>query len=183
MPLCFCFSGGCRARGGTDPLSGEPKGLNIGARLHEKHNLEDKILTVQEAENRAQAAVDSQIEEITTYLSASTLADRVSGPSSISGGRLWSRADDEDSHNSANLSRTCRSRPEDNSARSARTPHPPPIHRSRRDEIVACLTDLRSEVEEFFIDVSLRLDNLVSFSPKGPHHHFCCSTASMHWIA
>ena len=82
MPLCFCISGGCRERGGIS-LSGKHKGLSISARLLEKHALEDKILAVKEADQKAQAAVDSQLEEITTYLSASTLADRVSGSSSI----------------------------------------------------------------------------------------------------
>ena len=105
MPLCLCVSGGCHARGGTDLSFSKPKGLNISA--HAKHTLEDKILIVQEAENRAQATVDSQLEEITSYLSATTLADCVSGPSNGSGGRLWSRADGDEaifpSHKLANF--------------------------------------------------------------------------------
>jgi hypothetical protein len=179
MPLCFCIPGGCRARGGIDPLSGKPNGLNIGACLLKKHTLEDKLRTVQEAENRAQAAVDSQLEEITAYLSATTLADRVSGPSSSSGGRLWSRVDGDEaifpSHKPGNLSgsRTCRNRPEYNpGARSPQVPRSPSILRSRRDEIVSFLTDLQSEVEEFVIDVSSRLDNLAPPLLKEPPSPF-----------
>ena len=173
MPLCFCVSGGCRARGGTDLSSGKPKGLNISARLHAKHTLEDKMLTVREAENRAQATVDSQLEEITSYLSATTLADRVSGPSNGSGSRLWSRVDGDGaifpSRKSANFGSS--DRPEHNS-RYPQAPRSSSTYRSQRDEVVSCLTDLQSEVEEFVIDVSLRLDNLVPFSPKGPPSPF-----------
>jgi hypothetical protein len=182
MPLCYCISGGCREQGGIDPLSGKPKGLSISARLHEKHALEDRILAVKEAENRAQAAVDSQLEEITTYLSTSTLADRVSGSSSILGGRLWSRADDDeaifpirDSRNSSK-SRSPPNRPEHTygtrSPQSQRSPRSPPTHRSRRDEILSCLADLESEVKEVVDNVSLRLDSLVPFSPIGPPSPF-----------
>jgi hypothetical protein len=150
--------------------------LNISARLHDKHTLEDKILFVREAENSAQAAVDLQLEEITTYLSASTLADRVSGPSSSSGGRLWSRADGNEavfpSHKSRNSSRskTRRNHPENNFgvlSPQSQAKRLPSTCRSRSDEIVCCLSDLQSEVEEFVLDVSLRLDNLVPLSARG----------------
>jgi len=179
MPLCSCVSGGCRERGGIDPLTGKSKGLSISARLREKHALEDKILAVKEAENKAQAAVDSQIEEITTYLSTSTLADRVSGPFSNLGGRLWSRTDgDADcfpSRVSVNLSKSRDSpnRPEHNSGtRSPQSQRSPPDLRSRKDEIQSSLLDLQSDVKEFVDEVSLRLDGLVPFSPKGPPSAF-----------
>lgn len=179
MPLCYCISGGCRERGGIDRLSSKPKGLSISARLHEKHALEDEILAVKEAENRAQAAVDSQLDEITAYLSTSTLADRVSSTSSILGGRLWSRADDDETifpiRDSANSSksRSSSNRPEHNSGtRFPQSQHSPPTYQSQRDEILSCLTDLQSEVKEFVDNVSLRLDGLVPFSPIGPPSPF-----------
>jgi hypothetical protein len=49
MPFCSCISGACHERGGMDPLTSKPKGLNISARTYEKHLLEDKILAVKES--------------------------------------------------------------------------------------------------------------------------------------
>jgi hypothetical protein len=179
MPLCYCISGSCCERGGIDSLSGKPKGLSISARLHEKHALEDKILAVKEANDRAEAAVNSQIEEITAHLSTSTLADRVSGPFSNFGGRLWSRADGDEaifpSSDSANSSksRSFPNRPEHKSGtQSQSSPLSPPTHRSRQDEILSCLSNLQSEVKEFVDDVSLRLDSLAPFSPIEPPSPF-----------
>jgi hypothetical protein len=91
MPTCFCAAYGCCSSGGKDPLSHKPFGRKVDGRTFKAHTLADKQAAFRAAEENAEAVLTAQIEEITAHLSASVLADKVSGPSSIPGGRLWSR--------------------------------------------------------------------------------------------
>jgi len=81
MPLCFCVSSGCSTAGGTDPISHEPLGRKVDGRTFKAHSNADRKAALHAAEQNTEATVDAQIEEITTYLVASVLADEVSGPS------------------------------------------------------------------------------------------------------
>ena len=58
----------------------------------------DRQAAFRAAEKNTETAIDTEIEEITAYLSASVLADRVSGPSQSPGGSLWSRHVDFEDH-------------------------------------------------------------------------------------
>jgi hypothetical protein len=57
------------------------------------HTVADRQAAFHAAEQDTMATVETQIEEITAYLSATVLADDVSGPSPTPGGSLWSRLD------------------------------------------------------------------------------------------
>ena len=94
MPLCFCESYGCSSAGGTDLTSHKPKGKNVDTRTFKVHSVADRQATFRAAEKNTETAIDTEIKEITAYLSASVLADRVSGPLQSPGGSLWSRHDD-----------------------------------------------------------------------------------------
>ncbi len=123
--------------------------------------MEDKLAAFKETEEQAQAAVDAQLKEITLHLSSTTFADRVTGPTSNPGGRLWFRDDSDEallpSHDMPNSLKfqTCPDRHAHTSgARSSVpqcTPISPPTRRSQHDEVFSCLSDLESEVEEMLM--------------------------------
>src|SRR5271155_1359009 len=91
MPICFCVSHGCSSAGGTDPISHKPRGKNVDTRTLKAHSVADRQVALHAAEQNTEATIDTQIKEITAYLSASVLADEVSRPSKSPGGSLWSR--------------------------------------------------------------------------------------------
>jgi hypothetical protein len=94
MPICFCVSHGCSSAGGTDPISHKPRGKNVDTRTLKAHSVADRQVALHAAQQNTEATIDTQIKEITAYLSASVLADEVSGPSKSPGGSLWSRHSD-----------------------------------------------------------------------------------------
>ena len=170
MPLCFCISGGCYKAGGTDPISGRPKGRSINSRLFEKHGLEDKLAKVREAEEKTQAAIDAELEEITFRLSGSTLSDRVSGPINNPGGRLWSSDNSDEAflpnHDIPN-SLKLKFHPKHHDTRTSEgrpLPQYPLPRRSREGEVLSCLAALESEVEELADNVTRGLASLVPCS-------------------
>ena len=185
MPLCFCISGGCYKAGATDPISGKPKGRSINSRLFEKHVLEDKLAKVREAEERTQAAVDAELEEVIFRLSGSTLSDRVSGPIDNPGGRLWSNDNSDEAflpnHNIPNSLKS-KSHPKHHDTRTSEgrslLQYSPPTRRSREGEVLSCLSALESEVEELADNITRGLTNLTpcslsrSPSPFPLIHHF-----------
>ena len=74
-----------------DPILGKPRGKNVDAHTFKAHLVADRQAALCAAEQNTKAIIDTQIEEITTYLSAS-LSDKVSRPSEqSSGGSFWSR--------------------------------------------------------------------------------------------
>jgi hypothetical protein len=95
MPTCFCISHGCYASGGQDPISRRPSGRNVDGRTYKAHTVADRQAEFRAAEENTEAVLAVQIEEITAHLSASVLADNVSGPSLVPGGPLWSRNSSE----------------------------------------------------------------------------------------
>jgi hypothetical protein len=96
MPTCFCVTHGCYSSCGKDPISDKPLGRNVDGRTFKAHTLADRQAAFRAAEENTEAVLTAQIEEITAHLSASVLADNVSGPSLVPGGPLWSRDDSED---------------------------------------------------------------------------------------
>src|ERR1700679_290514 len=93
MPICFCVSHGCSSAGGMDPISKKPRGKDVSTRMLKAHTVADRQIALQAAEQNTMATIETQIEEVTAYLSATVLADEVSGPSPTPGGSLWSRLD------------------------------------------------------------------------------------------
>ena len=77
-----------------------PSPINLGkivdARTLKAHSVADRQAALRAAEQHTEATIDTQIEEITAYLSASVLADEVSRPSQNPGSSLWSRRDDSE---------------------------------------------------------------------------------------
>ena len=58
-----------------DLTSHKPKGKNVDTRTFKAHSVTDRQAAFFAAEKNTETAIDTEIEEITTYLSASVLAD------------------------------------------------------------------------------------------------------------
>src|ERR1700678_2756976 len=91
MPICFCVSHGCSSAGGTDPISHKPTGKNVDTHTLKAHSVADRQVALHAAEQNTEATIDTQINKMTAYLSASVLTDEVSGPSKSPGSSLRSR--------------------------------------------------------------------------------------------
>ena len=188
MPLCFCESHGCSSAGGTDPISHKPRGKNVDARTLKAHSVADRKAAFFAAEQNAESTIDTQIEEITAYLSASVLADKVSGPSQSIGGSLWSRNNDlEDFPPQLEPVATPKqvhsqlSTPSLAARNSYPSSHPTSLHspprqagsrRTREDEIFASLADIEQEVGAFYHEALNSLAHLGQPSPSGPPSSF-----------
>jgi hypothetical protein len=189
MPLCFCASFNCSSIGGVDPITGTPRGVFLDIRLHRQHALEDKKAIFRKAQEDADIALEAQLQEITAQLSASTLADNISGPSTRPGGSLWSRetcdpnlSDDIPSDSYAaprQISSEPQHPPAVNPSPSSPSPpahmtpaHAPPkqagSNRSREQEVISSLSLLESDVQKLFDKVQNCLTNLGQPSPGGP---------------
>jgi hypothetical protein len=183
MPICFCESYGCSSAAGTDLISHKPKGKIVDTRTFKAHSVADRQAAFRAAEKNTETAIDTEIEQITTYLSASVLADRVSGPSQSPGGSLWSRHDDfEDclpQEKPIPTSKLAHSRLSPPLA--ARNSRPTSLHspahqassrRSREDGILASLADIEMEVDALYHGVLNSLAHLGQPSPSGPPSSF-----------
>ncbi|KAF8806867.1 hypothetical protein BYT27DRAFT_7101021 [Phlegmacium glaucopus] len=168
MPTCVCVTHGCYFSGGKDPISDKPLGRNVDGCTYKAHTVADRQAAFHAAEENTEAVLAAQIKEITAHLSASVLADNVSGPSLVPGGPLWSRNSSED-HQSDNdfptlkqtggpssspLSMTHHSPPSRSSSSSQSLPtslHSPSrqtgSRRSPEAELIACLSELEQEVD------------------------------------
>ena len=156
--------------------------------LYRQHALEDKKATYSKAQEDADATVEAQIQEITTHLSAHTLADNVSGPSREPGGSLWFReTGDIDPHTLSNNPphpsvTPDQTQPNHQHPPSCPSPSPfPPTHsppkkpgsnRLREQEIILSLSELESDVQKLFNEVQKGLAGLGRLSPGGPPHPF-----------
>ena len=96
MPTCFCVTHSCCSSGSKGPISSKPLGRNVNGCMYKAHTVANRQAAFHAAEENTEAVLAAQIEEITTHLSASVLADNVLGPSLVSGGSLWSRNSSED---------------------------------------------------------------------------------------
>lgn len=182
MPLCFCASFNCSSIGGVDPITGTPRGVFLDIRLYKQHALEDKKAIFRKAQEDADIALEAQLQEITAELSANTLADNISGPST----RLWSRETCDpnlsvdipsDSHATPRqIPSEPKHPPAVNPSPSAPT-HIPPAravpkqagsNRSREQEVISSLSLLESDAQKLFDEVQYRLTNLGRPSPVGP---------------
>lgn len=167
MPTCFCFTHGCYSFGGKNPISAKPLGRNVDGRTYKAHTVADKQAAFRAAEENTEALLTAQIEEITAHLSASVLADNVSGPSLVPGGPLWTRNNSEDLQ-SDNDFPTSMKQTGGPSSPSSMTHYSPPTRssfpseslttssnspprqtssrRSREAELIVCLYELEQEV-------------------------------------
>lgn len=181
MPTCFCVTHGCSSSG-EDPISDKPLGRNVDGRTYKAHTIADRQAIFHAEENTAVLA--SQIEEITALLSASVLADDVSGPSLVPGGPLWSRNSSED-HQSDNNFPTSMKQTGGPSSPSSMTHHSPSSssqsvptfshsprqtgsRRSREAELIACLSELEQEVDTLRERALEGLTHLSCPSSSGP---------------
>ena len=166
MPTCFCVTHGCYSFSGKNPISDKPLGRNVDGRTYKAHTIADRQAAFHAAEENTAAILVPQIEEITAHLSASVLADIVSGPSCVPGGPLWSRNSFED-HQSDNDYPASTKKAGGPSCLSSVTSHSPPSRsssswsvptfshspcqtgsrRSREAELIACLSELEQEVD------------------------------------
>jgi len=78
---CNCTSEGC----------GDHGGVEVDKRTFDNHARKDKIALMQMANERAEHAIQDQLDAIATHLSSTTLADDFPTPPPVPGGRLWSR--------------------------------------------------------------------------------------------
>lgn len=187
MPTCFCVTYGCCSSGGKDSISHKSFGRNVDGRTYKVHTLADKRAAFHAAEENTEAVLTAQIEEITAHLSASVLADNVSGPSSLPGGPLWSRNGSGDFQSTndfsssikqtggSSLSPSSPSRsPRSHRSSSQSLPtssHPPRQTGSRRSqeaELIACLSELEQEVNTLRERALEKLTRLCRPSSSGP---------------
>jgi hypothetical protein len=185
MPLCFCDSHGCSSAGGTDPVSHKPQGKNVDTRTFKSHSVADRQAAFHAAEKNIETTIDTQIEEITAYLSASVLADEVSGPSRSPGSSLWSR------HNDFEGSLPPHDKPIATQKRAHSQLSTPPLathnsrptslhsparqagsRRSRENDILASLADIEVEVDALYREALNSLTRLGQPSPSGPPSSF-----------
>lgn len=184
MPLCFCDSHGCSSAGGTDPISLKPKGKNVDTRTFKAHSVADRQAAFRAAEENAETAIETEIEEITAYLSASVLADQVSGPSQSSGGSLWSR---QNAYEDCLLQDKPIAIPKrahsllSTPPLAAHNSPPTSLHsparraslvRSREDRILASLADIEVEVDALYHEALNGLAHIGQPSPSGPPSPF-----------
>jgi hypothetical protein len=158
MPTCFCVTRGCCSSGGKDPISHEPLGRNVDGRTYKAHTLADRQAAFRAAEENTEAVLTAQIEEITAHMSASVLADRVSGPSPLPGGPLWSRCGSEDHHSNNEFSSSIKQTGGPSTSPSSQilssqslptsshSPRQTGSRRSREVGLIACLSELEQEV-------------------------------------
>ena len=164
MPTCFCATHGCFSSG-KDPISDKPLGRNVDGRTYKAHTVADRQAAFHAAEENTDAVLTAQIEEITAHLSASVLADKVSGPSLVPGGRLWSRNSSEDHQSDHDYPTSTK---QTGGPSSSVTHHSPPSHSSssqslptflhspprqtgsrrfREAELIARLSELEQDVD------------------------------------
>ena len=165
--LGFCVTHSCCSSGGNDPISHKPLGRNVDGRTYKAHTVTDRQAAFCAAEENTEAVLTAQIEEITAHLSASVLADSISGPSLVPGGPLWSRNCSEDHQSNNNFSTSMKqtglspspssiihhSPPSRSSPFSQSLPtslHSPPCQtgsrRSREAKLITCLSELEQKV-------------------------------------
>ncbi|KAF8801720.1 hypothetical protein BYT27DRAFT_7114249 [Phlegmacium glaucopus] len=165
MHTCFCVAHGCYSSGGKDPISDKPLGRNVDGRTYKAHTVADRQAAFHAAEENTEAVLATQIEEITAHLSASVLADNVSGPSLVPGGPLWSRnSSDHPSDNDFPTSLKQTGGP--SSSPSSMTHHSPPSR--LKAELIACLSELEQEVDTLHERALEGLAHLGCPSSSGP---------------
>jgi hypothetical protein len=185
MPTCFCVTHGFYSSGGKDPISHKSLGRNVDGRTYKAHTLADKQAAFRAAEENAELALTTQIEEITAHLSANVLADNVSGPSLVPGGPLWSRNGSEDHQTNDDFSSSIKqtggpsfpsSRSPPSRWSSSQSPptssHSTPLRtggrRSQEVELIACLSELEQEVNSLRERALEGLTRLGRPSSSGP---------------
>lgn len=151
MPYCFCTSHGC---GNT------LEGRSVHARTLNVHTLDDAAAMARKTQDVATEVADVEPRDITSHVLAATLANRVSGPSKITGGRLWLSPDPSD------LSSDTFSEPMSQShrveAHDSRPCHSSSTHGDRSrcfnvDELLRSLSDVDRSVKALTDNVSSKL--------------------------
>jgi hypothetical protein len=161
MPTCFCTDYGCRDWDGVDSSTGEPKGRSLSAKTYKTHQLSEKTKMYNEAQEEADAIVERQIEEMTEFIAATTLADGVSGTSECPGGRLWA------AHPGTHPPHFgCQPAPRHNPQPQAGS------RRSREANILLTLADLETSIQDLANDANPRLGALTFPSANKPPSAF-----------
>src|SRR5271154_6402962 len=96
MAKCFCITNGCGDQGGVD----------VDTRTLKAHTVKDKAQLAQKATEAANRAVEEEVNVIGNHLASQTLADNVSGLSSIPAGRLWAKQTAEELPESIDVTAT-----------------------------------------------------------------------------
>ena len=178
-----------------DPISKKPRGKDVSTRMLKAHTAADRQIALQAAEQNTMATIETQIEEVTAYLSATVLADEVSGPSPTPGGSLWSRLDNYEGippqdKPAATPKRACPqpspALPASYDSHSSSHPRAPspnlnPLHSpprqagsrsSREAKIIASLADIEVEVDALHCKALDNLAHLGQPSSSGPPTSF-----------
>ena len=164
-----------------DPISGKPQGVRVSPKTFQSHSLDDQVAAYEKAKEQADKAIEDQVEQISIYLAAQTIADNVSGPPTSSGGRLWSRRTGKDTvtftttkaspkpiFSSGQHTPPCTNSSNPSSSPPSRTPPKPSTPRHRETEVLACLSDLRVDVKVLEDEASARLDVIQMPPARGP---------------
>lgn len=123
-----------------------PNGRVVTPKTLKRHELDEQASSAQllyaQAQTLADAAISSQIEDISAHLAASTLSDQVSGSATTPGGRLWGKP----SPSSPNIYSVDQKPPPD--------PTTPPrprrsLNRDPEKEALSYLNDLGAAVDIF----------------------------------
>lgn len=182
MPHCLCVSHGCSSVGGK----------NVDPRTFKAHSATDRQAAFRAAEQNTESTIDTQIEEITAYFSATVLADEVSVPvtSQSTGDSLRSRRNDSkgcstqdkpfvtvkqvqpqsSAPSSSFYNGSCPQVPSHTSSHSPR--RQVGSRRSREDEIIACLADIEVDVDAFYHEALNGLTHLGQPPASGPPSSF-----------
>jgi hypothetical protein len=168
MPHCFCISSGCSRLGGIDPVTGKARGIKQTTRTFKSHSLKDKRDTFHAAEQKVEEAVEAEIEDISALLSASVLADKVSGPPADRVGSLWFR--DRSLSNDSNTTVNFQS-PSSISSDPSHPHHQAGPRRSREAQILQCLSDIELEVDVLLSESKMAL-SLIGLPPIGAPTQF-----------
>ncbi|KDR76670.1 hypothetical protein GALMADRAFT_139571 [Galerina marginata CBS 339.88] len=144
MPFCQCISSDCGKK--------SPLGTERDQRTIDKHRLADIRLLSNRARDEALRETN---EVVASYVASMSLADKVSGPATKSGGRLWSmappaQADVEvmEAHVSEH--------------RSSKPSVPAPSKRQRIAELLDRLKSIEKKLDDLRSSTSSQLGNLVS---------------------
>lgn len=148
---CKCTIHGCRDFG--------PEGRPLTLRIIQRHQVDERASSAHrlyaKAQITADEAIESQLEDISAHLAANTLSDRVSGPTSAPGGRLWgkpSSASADRQGPAADLVTFRHSRP--------------PFRRDAEAEALSFLDELNISITSFSTDLDFAIQSLQEPSEK-----------------
>ncbi len=162
MPVCFCTVRGCRDSGGVDPASGKPFGRTVTANVLRAHSLDQ---LAHETNHELNCDVeDDEIEQLTSKIAGTTLADQMNGPATtVPGGRLWGHYFSK-AESPLPTSPFASHIPRENVPSLSSNQDTPP--RSREVELLRCLSSLDIDINAFVDEVELDVGQICLPSSK-----------------